>query len=105
MWSKMLSDYTSKHDESKKTTEVSSRLGCDAASLYCLTFQTLGTTNALMQHHITEDRNPPLCHCAHFKSCKKTCEERNLLCERQCKDDTSGFLDIVPGRNAKCAVL
>ena len=93
----MQSDYTSKHDESKKTSEVSSRLGCDAASLYCLTFQTLGTTNTLMQHHITEDCNPSLC--------QKTCEERNLLCERQCKDDTSGFLDIVPGRNAKCAIL
>jgi hypothetical protein len=104
MWSKMLSDYASKHDESKKTSEVSSLLGCDAASL-CLTFQTLGTTNTLMQHHVPEDCNPPLCHCANLKSCKKTCEEHSSLCERQCKDDTSGFLDIVPGRNAKCAVL
>jgi len=101
----MLSDYTSKHDESKKTSEVSVHLGCDAASLYCLTFQTLGTTNTLMQHHIPEDCNPPLCHCANLKSCKKTCEEHNLHCERQCKDDTSGFLYIVPGRNAICAIL
>ena len=58
-----------------------------------------------MQHHIPEDCNPPLCERANLKSCKKTCEERNLLCERQCKGDTSGFQDIMPGRNAKCAIL
>jgi hypothetical protein len=87
MWSKMLSDYTSKHDKSKKTSEVSSLKGCDATSLYCLTFQTLGTTNTLMQHYIPEDCNPPLCHCANLKSF----EEHNCLCERQCKGDTQVF--------------
>jgi hypothetical protein len=69
----MPSGYTSKHDESKKTSHVSILLGYDAVSLCILShFKGKGgTTNTVMQLHIPEDCNPQLCFCANLKCCKK----------------------------------